>query len=143
MKRDAMWVLVIVVVVAIGAGLAGWWKQKTDRDNLTRCKSNLKILATAIEMYTSDNMGRSPLDLVKGPGSGPTTPLRLPQAVVPKYLTVIPTCRAAGTDTYTGSAWGACGPDAYTIVCGGHHHAGAGQGENYPQYTSFQGLISQ
>ena len=99
MKRSATWVVVILVLVAVGVGLVRpWWVP---------------------------------------------TPLRLRQAVVSQYLKEMPTCPAAGRDTYSESSWGEFGPAAYTIICGGHHHAGGGQGENYPQYTSSWGLISQ
>ena len=48
---------------------------------------------------------------------------------------------ACGSNTYaqgyTSSA------KAYAVVCTGLNHEAAGQGANFPQYTSAQGLITQ
>jgi len=54
---------------------------------LTACKSNCKNLATALEMYSTDNKGLYPITL---------DPL-----ITGNYLRLIPTCPAAGRDTYT------------------------------------------
>lgn len=133
-----MWVLVIVVVAAVGMGLVQpWWAQKRGQEALTECKGNLKNLGTAMEAYSIENGGRFPSPLSGG------GPLRLPEAIVPRFLDKMPICPVAGTDTYSRSSWGAYNPDAYTIVCGGHHHAERGQGPNFPQYSSTLGLISQ
>lgn len=94
---------------------------------VTACKSNLKNIGTALEMYSTDNAGRFPT------GLGP---------LVPNYLRVMPTCPSAGRDTYSRSYEAASNPDAYTVCCEGPHHAGAGLPPDYPKYTSTQGLLT-
>lgn len=90
------------------------------------CESNLKNIGTALEMYSTDNMGRYPTSL---------------KQLTPDYLRSIPTCPAAGNDTYSSSYTSSKNPDAYTFCCSGKNHTNEGAGENYPQYNSMQGLI--
>jgi hypothetical protein len=102
----------------------------------TSCKSNLKVIGTALEMYSTDYSGRYPdkLDLL-----------------IPNYLRYIPECPAAGADTY--SEHFQTGPDApgnsagyqdyYHVECHGHFHKSAGIPENYPQYNGIEGLLTR
>lgn len=104
---------------------------------LTACKSNLKNIGTALEMWSCDNGGRFPTSMSQ---------------LTPQYLKQIPTCPAAGHDTYSsgfrsvqseGTGATRIGTDAYTVCCSGREHSIIGQGAGYPQYSSEQGLISQ
>ena len=95
---------------------------------LTACKSNLKNIGTALEMYSTDYQGHYPPQL---------------SLLAPTYLKQIPTCPAAGTSTYGAGYQVSTNPDHYTVVCTGRHHGPVRQGLNFPQYTSTQGLISQ
>ncbi len=104
---------------------------------LTSCKSNLKNIGTALEMYATDNEGDYPRAL---------------GALTPNYLKVIPICPSAQKDTYT-LTYEVAGidpdkdgkpvPDAFTYYCEGDHHGKAGTPANYPQYSSYQGLIEK
>lgn len=95
---------------------------------LTACKSNEKNIGTALEMYATDFGGRYPSDLDR---------------LKPDYLRVIPTCPSAARDTYSQTYQVSAQPDGYTFFCSGHNHAQANTPENYPQYTSIQGLIER
>ncbi|MBT9585126.1 DUF3352 domain-containing protein [bacterium] len=95
---------------------------------LTACKSNEKNIATALEMYSTDNGGAYPTDL---------KPL-----ITGNYLRHIPTCPAAGQDTYTQTYQMTAKPDVYSFYCTGEHHKGAGTPAGYPQYNAEQGLIT-
>lgn len=90
------------------------------------CGSNLKNMATACEMYSTDNEGHYPTSLSQ---------------LVPGYMKTIPTCPAAGKDTYSSSYSSASNPDMFTLYCSGNNHKEVNAGENYPQYNSAQGLI--
>ena len=92
----------------------------------TGCKSNLKNIGTACEMYSTDNEGRYPRSLAQ---------------LTPNYLKILPTCYAAGKENYSASYVAASTPDLYTVFCSGHFHAGAGVAPNYPQYTAQDGLV--
>lgn len=111
----------------VGAILIPNFIRARAQGQLTACKSNLKNIGTALEMYATDNAGRFPPRL---------------EALTPNYLKRIPTCPSTARDTYTQGYEAASGPDAYTVVCSGHNHPGVRQPANYPQYTSTQGLIS-
>ncbi len=95
---------------------------------MTSCKSNLKNVATALEMYSSDNEGRYPTSL---------------GYLTPNYLKSIPECLAAGKkDTYTASY--EAGPTNFTIFCKGENHTRVGYPRltaNFPQYTAWFGLV--
>lgn len=99
---------------------------------MTACKSNCKNLATALEMYSTDNKGRYSTDLnslTRG-----------------NYLKVVPTCPSAQKDTYSGTYSFHSSPDRFTFYCQGLNHEKAfagfpGNKENFPQYGAEAGLI--
>ena len=113
-----------------GAGLAAIaspnFTRARGRGQLTACKSNEKNIATALEMWSSDNGGRYPE--------------RLSQ-LQPGYLKTVPTCPAGGADTYSGSYTKSALPDKFNFCCQGAHHAEVPA--NYPQYQSDIGLIER
>jgi hypothetical protein len=99
---------------------------------LTGCKSNLKNLASAVEMYASDHEGRYPRDL---------------QLLTPHYLKEIPTCPAARKLTYQDYQVTTY-PDCFSFSCVGNNHNRAMLGEtgntdNLPAYHGEIGLISR
>ena len=97
----------------------------------TACQSNLKNIGTALEMYSTDNMGRYPQDLAALSGD---------------YLRTIPTCPAAGRNNYGEGYESRYHPEehqVYAFVCSGVNHDAVGAGPGYPQYTSTQGLIAK
>jgi hypothetical protein len=100
---------------------------------LTACKSNLKNLGTAMEMYSVDWSGRYP----------PTMEL-----LTPNYLKTIPECPAASKVTY----YLETGPegrgntekfeDYYFFMCQGENHKSVDVPKDYPQYNGTEGLLS-
>ena len=102
------------------------------RGSMTSCKSNCKNTATALEMYATDNHG--------------LYPRYLPDLVPGNYLKQIPTCPAAGNDTYSASYQVSIDGKAFSFVCTGNNHAKSYAGfkrpsDNFPQYNSRDGLI--
>lgn len=94
--------------------------------NLTHCKSNMKNIAIALDMYSIDNQDEYPVNLKK---------------LVPIYLKTMPTCGAAKTDTYSTTYDVSKKHDAYTFYCRGTNHRKAGINvPNYPRCDSFNGL---
>lgn len=92
------------------------------RGQFTTCKSNLRQLATALEMYASDNGGRYPG--------------RLETLLEGRYLKAIPTCPAAGAVTYLDYRC-ATYPDVFTISCTGDNHWQAWPGHFRPNYPNY------
>ncbi len=91
----------------------------------TACKSNLKNIATACEMYATDHKGLYPASL---------------KQLTPDYLRVIPTCPSANADTYSAHYQKKSKPDNFTVRCWGEHHKTLDVPKNYPLYTGERGL---
>jgi hypothetical protein len=89
----------------------------------TACKSNLKNIGTACEMWCTDNQGRYPKTL---------------NELTPNYLKQVPQCPAAGTDTYSSTYKATTSPDSYEFACSGNHHQQSA--DNLPSYNSMEGL---
>lgn len=120
--------IVIAIIAILAAILVPNFIRARAQGQVTACKSNLKNIGTALEMYSTDSSGRYPTTIT---------------SLTPNYLKSIPTCASVGTTTYTGGYTSASNPDAYTVVCAGTNHSGVGAGANYPQYNSTQGLIEK
>ena len=137
-SKRGLTILELVIILAVLAILAFILAPNFHRHKggqLTACKSNLKNLATALEMYASDNKGRYPsnLDMLTRPNKpGP-------------YLKTIPTCPTVGKVTYLDYQF-STKPDSFSYSCCGNNHGKAFTGfnkdsTNYPQYSAVEGLI--
>lgn len=103
--------------------------QAQARGQLSQCKTNLKNIATGLEMYASDNWGRYPK--------------RLETLVQQRYLKSLPTCPAARTVTYLDYRSTAT-PDSFSFSCTGENHWLAWRADgkhrpNYPDYDAERG----
>jgi prepilin-type N-terminal cleavage/methylation domain-containing protein len=130
-RKSAFTLIELMIVIAIIAILAAIlvpnFIRARAQGQLTACKSNLKNIGTAMEMYSTDFAGRY------------ATAASL---LTPNYLKIIPTCASAGSDTYSSTFSVTSIPDAYTFYCSGTQHASASEPANYPQYNSTQGLVT-
>lgn len=105
------------------------------RGHLTACKSNLKNIGTAMEMYSTDWSGLYP-------------PRGLAQ-LTPNYLKTIPECPATGEVTYVMTQGPAAKyntqsyQDYYFVQCDGENHSWVSVPQNYPQYNGIVGLIER
>ncbi|MFN8611290.1 MAG: hypothetical protein U0931_27345 [Vulcanimicrobiota bacterium] len=135
--------LATLILLTAGLALADPLKPRS-QGQATACKSNEKNIATALEMYASDNYGVYPTGLNKLVGKNPKT----------AYLYSIPTCPAAGKDTYSSTYkvkmarrdqkhQMISGEDYFEFHCAGHNHKEAGIPANLPAYKSDQGLIDK
>ncbi len=97
---------------------------------LTACKSNLKNIGTACEMYATDNDGRYPMTLAQ---------------LVPDYLYSIPKCPTTGCDSYSGTYQVSEARNAFAVCCLGtaHHRANRSVAPNFPAYVSVYGLVER
>ena len=120
--------IVIAIIAILAAILVPNFIRARAQGQFTACKSSLKNIGTAMEMYSTDASGRYPKTL---------------GGLTPNYLKTIPTCPSAGANTYTGSFTVTSNPDAYTVVCVGSNHTAVDAQGNYPQYDSVQGLIEK
>lgn len=98
------------------------------RLTLMACRSNLKNIGTALEMWSVDHHGQYPTSL--------------PQ-LKPDYFKQIPTCPSVNRDTYSAAYTMTRNPDTYAVGCKGSNHTSEGAPPNFPRYTSTQGLIER
>ncbi len=136
MKR--WYLLSLLAVLSLVAVLARQNDQPKpeERSPARACQENLKKLATAMEMFATDNSGRYPSSL---------------SDLGAARLENIPICPAAGKDTYSEGL--ALGPDAptndkgwrdfYYIACHGNHHAREGLSDNLPAMSASAGLLPE
>jgi prepilin-type N-terminal cleavage/methylation domain-containing protein len=123
--------IVIAIIAILAAILVPNFIRARAQGLLTSCKSNLKNSATALEMYSTDNAGRYPVSGNVG-ATGNLTPA---------YLKSAPTC-PSNSGSYAMTS--ATNPDAFSIVCSGSQHTGAGiTTANYPQYFNTSGLVER
>lgn len=117
MKSVALLVTVILLMTS-----SAWARSQGQG---TACKSNLKNIGTACEMWAEDHGGRFPerLDLL-----------------VPDYLRYIPECPAAARDTYSETYSVSRGGHFYGVCCAGYNHGSIGLKPNQPGYNSVLGL---
>ncbi|MBI2265369.1 MAG: hypothetical protein HYU64_09390 [Armatimonadetes bacterium] len=100
-------------------------KPSSPEDPYEACQSNCKNIAIALEMWSTNHKGRYPTLL---------------SDLTPAYLKMLPTCPAAGKDTYSAS-YTTDGKASYSFCCKGKHHAAIGVPADYPKYTSEQGIV--
>ena len=121
--KSSIWLVSAVLLAAWVARVSS----PDTADNLEACRSNLRTIGTAMDMYSTDWSGKSPPSLDR---------------LVPNYLATIPACPAAGSVTYRVEL----GPNAtrnkdhfqdyYYLYCAGDHHKRQGVPENSPEYDS-------
>ena len=142
MKARTKDILIACSILALVAVVARFGVRKVEVGLYVECKANLKNMATALEMYSTDNAGRYPERL----GS-----------LTPAYLISIPPCPATGVDTYSQAYSKGIVPDAYTICCKGANHRRTSETwdgswhyepsewtdfpADYPSYGSYYGCL--
>ena len=112
-------------ILLLGGILAPNFLKARAQGQITSCQSNLKNIATALEMYSTDNKGMFPKKLSQ---------------LTPAYLRQIPLCYAAGKDTYSAAYISKDNPSYFKIFCSGNYHSTLKIPQNHPQYDSDTGL---
>ena len=119
--------ILLVSVAAVASAQALPWfeerlllRRRYQADSHTRqCGVNQHKLGTALEMYSTDNVGRYPTSL---------------RQLVPNYLKSIPTCPAAGSDTYSSSFRSTANRNDYTLICKGWHFGPVDEQNVFPRW---------
>ena len=120
--------IVIAIIAILAAILVPNFVKARAQGQLTACKSNLKNIGTAEEMFAADHNGRY------------TGTLRYLQDGSQNYMRVIPTCPLVPASDYTYAA--IKNPDFYYVECTTGNHMQAGTAAvKYPQFDSSIGLI--
>lgn len=126
----------LVIFSILFFGLSTYYKIQASRrqGNMTACKSNLKNIGTAMEMYSTDWSGSYPSNL---------------SILTPNYLKSLPICPTTESPPY----YLTCGPGApfnpenydqyYLLECTGTNHLPVSIPANYPKYTGITGLMER
>ena len=146
MKKVATWCLAAGILAVAGTAAAWFHLYYKPRSDLRGCEENIRIIENAISMYANEHAGTVP--------GGRRTVTRAECAewfrrgLVPRFLKSIPTCPAAGRDTYSqgyrqdnSTPEGDASLDAFTIRCRGRFHMAAGVPPDFPACTSSHGLL--
>jgi type II secretory pathway pseudopilin PulG len=135
-------VIVLAVLGLLAAIMVPGFVRARAQGRLTMCKSNLKNMATALEMYSGDYGVKKKVYDARGnqvetdemlynvypPGL---------QALTPAYLKVLPECPADKRSYYVYLRNSEQG--IYTVYCHGKAHESVTK-ENFPQYDSVEGI---
>ena len=130
--------IVIAIIAILAAILVPNFVRARAQGQLTACKSNLKNVGTALEMYAVDHNGRYPTQLTLlttargGVGAGAGA-----------YMATLPTCASTATYSHYVSSytWGT-DPDWYALCCGGGaHHTACDLTAGYPMMNAQQGVL--
>lgn len=127
--------IVIAIIAILAAILVPNFIRARAQGQLTACKSNLKNIGTAMEMYSTDWSGKYPSPITSSKAK-----------LTPNYLKTIPTCPAAGKDTYNFTTAFNGSPvyqDYYYVECSGSNHTAVSVTGNFPAYNGIQGLIER
>lgn len=127
-KEDKVFFTVsLLFLLVVGGQFLSFTMKKHQQKSLTGCKNNLKEIATAMEMYSTDWSGRYPGTLTE---------------LVPEYIDEIPACPAAGVATYR-MELGEDAPqnpsglrDYFHLRCSGKNHLAVGVPGDFPQRDS-------
>lgn len=134
-SNDSMLSLITVglVLAVLGAIMVPNHLRARARGQFTLCKSNLKNIGTALQMYSEDNSGKYP------PALGQLTP---------NYLKTLPECRGAGEVSYrltvgqtTNDTIGY--EENFYLECHGENHENVNVTGHYPAYDSRTGFIER
>lgn len=116
----------MIITTSIGALVAASmlvaWRNRQEgpRGPLAACRSNVLVLATAIETCEREQQ----------------LPVKSLQKLVPAYLKQLPTCPVSGTNTYV--LMREDQSPNFTVCCSGRHH---GDRECYPAYNTRIGTV--
>lgn len=128
-----VWTFTFLVVLTLS--VVTWTDRRRGRciGTLTACKSNLKNIGTAYEMYSTDWSGKYPPRM---------------SLLAPNYLKTLPECPAAGRVTYRATTGATANnnpnfEDYYYVECHGSNHKAVSVTANYPAYDGISGLIER
>lgn len=115
---------VMFIIGVIAAIIIPNIKNAFHRAQVSGCQSNLRNIATALQVYHTDNSDY---------------PEQLSE-IVPEYMKEMPFCPSVNKDTYTDGYSFNENPVQYTIYCSGVNHSESNLGENEPYYSLSSGL---
>ncbi len=131
--------IVIAIIAILAAILVPNFMKARAQGQLTSCKSNVKNIGTACEMYSTDHNGRYPS---KTQWQADLTTVINGASLLKR----IPVCPSSGDKTASYNYDSISNPDMYGVWCDKGNHAAGGLvstlTHGYPQFDSASGLIA-
>ncbi len=129
-RRTGFTLIEVVVVMLILAVLAFLllpnYVRARSRGRLTACETNLRNMASALELYSNENDKIFPTELA---------------ALAPRYIQSLPKCPSAGSpQSYVDGYESGTRPSNYTLACQGGYHVDLGLAPNAPTFQYGVGL---
>ncbi len=124
------WIIWAFVLIVIGAFhvVPNYMRHRSNR-HYCQYRTNCIDIGKALQLYADDNDDIYPRSLT---------------SLTPGYLKDIPVCASIGINgAYIHSYRVSRDLKAYTFYCEGLNHVNCGIGENYPQYSSGNGLVTK
>lgn len=117
--------VVMALIALLAAILIPNFNRARAKSQLEACRTNLKSIAQALEIYSSENQAHYPPSIM---------------LLTPNFLKSFPECPAVSAPTYIGSYASASQPDIFTIYCQSAAHVTYNISPNYPQWHSISGV---
>ena len=116
---------VVFIISTLASIMIPTVKRAMWKAQATVCATNVRNMATALQVYSNDYDGLYPDDLNK---------------LSPKYVRILPTCPSAGTVTYAAGYSTTSDSQSFTLSCKGKNHELVGYGQDEPYYDLNTGL---
>jgi prepilin-type N-terminal cleavage/methylation domain-containing protein len=116
---------VCAIISLLASILVPNFLRSLDNARLSACQTNLKNIATALQVYANDNENLYPNAL---------------SSLLTQYISSIPTCPSAIANTYSAGFITATSPANFTIYCTGSNHRINNLGSNEPYFSLRDGL---
>lgn len=119
--------IVMVIVAVLAMLILPSYVRARSRGRLSACETNLRNVASALEVYSTENGKHFPTALTD---------------LAPTYIQSVPTCPSAGNGTaYIQGFTSKTNPSAYTLSCKGAWHRDLGLPEDAPAFHYGTGLV--
>jgi len=116
---------VVFIISTLATIMIPTVKRAMYKAQLTGCMTNVRNMATALQIYSVDYDSHYPSQL---------------NMLLPKYLKSVPACPSADIDTYTTGYTISADNQNFTLACKGNYHIVLGLGVDEPYYDLHTGL---
>jgi len=117
----------MVILAVLAMLILPSYVRARSRGRLSACETNLRNMASALEVYSTENDRHFPASLTN---------------LTPTYIQSVPTCPSAGSGTpYVQGFVSMSNPSAYTLTCKGSWHTDLGLPEDAPSFHYGTGLV--
>jgi len=115
----------LFIIAALASIMIPNLRRAIFKAHMSGCMSNVRNLATALQVYSNDNDAHYPDTLSR---------------LTPQYISIIPTCQSVNADTYTPGYVTSDDLRIFTLHCKGNNHQAVGFQPDEPYFDMSTGL---